>query len=529
MSGNNKVPATGRTLWIIIVVSLAIHLLSLLAGRIWLQDWRWAHHPVHSAVEMTGALIAIMVAWMLLSLQRRGEGTSFNIWIAGALVGMGLLDGFHALVHAGNTFVWLHSTATFAGGVLFACVWLPRGWAVRMSDWWPHCVLILTAAFAAASILLPDHVPLMVENERFTLWAMVLNVVGGLLLFAAAAQLVRTYLQHRNVDDLLFCLHCSLFGAAALMFEQSRLWDLPWWGWHLLRLMAYGVAMWFIVLTERRTQHNLVRAHDELKDFSATLELRVAERTEQLKEYAEQLERSNIDLQRFAYVASHDLQEPLRSVGGFCSLLQRRYGQQLDETANEWIARAVEGAERMSKLIRDLLEYSRIDTEVRPFESVSLAEVVEETVGALRGLVQQSQATIHCDELPVVQANRLQMRQVFQNLIGNAIKFRGDDAPHVNVSACKNETEWTISVSDNGIGVDSESGEAIFDVFKRLHPHDDYPGTGVGLAICRRVVERHGGRIWVDTGPARGSTFHFTLPIANDNEDAQSGDRDTPG
>ncbi len=265
------------TLAVIISVSLTIHVVCLLLGKTLFVDARWPHLPVHAAVEMAGGLIALWVAWILLTLHRRGNGTSFNVWIAGALIGMGLLDGLHAMVHEGPTFVWLHSMATFVGGVLFATVWLPRKWQNRIIVWWPWAVATSALLFGIVSLALPDRLPqMLIRNEQgklvFTMWAQGLNVIGGVLLFSAAARMILIWRKLKNVDDLLFILQCLVLGAAAVMFEQSQLWDLPWWGWHILRLLAYGVALWFVVLSEQRGSAELRRRAVEMSQLSAIVE-----------------------------------------------------------------------------------------------------------------------------------------------------------------------------------------------------------------------------------------------------------------
>ncbi|MHC4877678.1 MAG: PAS domain S-box protein [Planctomycetota bacterium] len=237
----------------ILALSLAVHLASLVLGSTVYVDWRCENYPIHAAVEMAGALIAVVVAYLLMSLDRRGQGTSFNAPIASALIGMGILDGMHALVHAGNSFVFLHSFASFVGGLLFACVWLPMSWKPRHMKLWSWTTLFVVLAVSFASIALPDSIPVMVRDGAFTATSVFLNIAGGVLMLVAAGRLVLEYRKTRNVDDVLFCLHCALFGAAAIMFEQSVLWDFAWWGWHALRLLAYGVALWFIVISEDRT------------------------------------------------------------------------------------------------------------------------------------------------------------------------------------------------------------------------------------------------------------------------------------
>jgi PAS domain S-box-containing protein len=230
-----------------------------------------------------------------------------------------------------------------------------------------------------------------------------------------------------------------------------------------------------------------------------------------LEQSAEELRRSNAELEQFAYVASHDLQEPLRMVTGFVGLLERRYKGQLGSEADEYIGFAIEGAHRMQDLINDLLTFSRVGTRVHEFEAVDLGEAAVEALGNLRVAIEESQARVRCGKLPTVQADRRQMVQLLQNLVGNAVKFRGDARPDVRIGARRDGGGWRVYVRDNGIGIAPEHQEQVFVIFRRLHSREAYPGSGIGLAICRKIVERHGGRIWVESTTGRGSTFWFTL------------------
>jgi PAS domain S-box-containing protein len=233
---------------------------------------------------------------------------------------------------------------------------------------------------------------------------------------------------------------------------------------------------------------------------------------EKLQQAMAELARSNKDLEQFAYVASHDLQEPLRMVASFTQLLARRYQGKLDADADEFIRYIVDGAARMQQLINDLLSYSRVGTRGKPFEDTDCEAALWKATSNLGAAIVETGATVTHDPLPAVKADSAQIVQLFQNLIGNAIKFHSQEQPRVHVGASRTGVEWIFSVRDNGIGIDPQYFDRIFAVFQRLHSREEYPGTGIGLAICKKIVERHGGRIWVESEPGKGSTFYFTIP-----------------
>ena len=239
---------------------------------------------------------------------------------------------------------------------------------------------------------------------------------------------------------------------------------------------------------------------------------------EDLARKAQELARSNADLEQFAYVASHDLQEPLRMVTAYTQLLGERYRGRLDENADKFIGYASEGAMRMQVLIQDLLAFSRVGRNGAASASVDCNAVMQEVLQTLTSAVQESGATVSVADLPAVWGDRAQMAQVFQNLIGNAIKFRGTEPSLISVQAEKSDLHWLFSVSDNGIGIPPESAENIFVVFQRLHARTEYPGNGIGLAICKKIIERHGGRIWVESQIGSGSSFKFTMPLQSPDE-----------
>jgi len=302
----------------------------------------------------------------------------------------------------------------------------------------------------------------------------------------------------------------------------------------LLEGSPQQVISFVLDLTElKRAEEALRKAHEEL-------ERRVQERTSELQQSNRQLKsevmerkraeavlgqrsqelaRSNAELEQMAYVASHDLQEPLRMVASYMELLEQRYADRLDTNAHEFIGFAVEGAKRMKALIQDLLAYSRVGTHVKPFQPIDCTAAAEMAISSVRLAITESRAHVRCDPLPTVMGDAVQMTQLFQNLIDNAIKFQREHSPEIYIHAELEDGFWRLSVQDNGIGIGPEYFERIFVMFQRLHSRSRYSGTGIGLALCKKIVEHHGGRIWVESLPGRGSTFIFTLP---QNADASS-------
>jgi PAS domain S-box-containing protein len=255
------------------------------------------------------------------------------------------------------------------------------------------------------------------------------------------------------------------------------------------------------------------KAQDELREYWESLEEQVNLRTEELAKRTEELANSNADLQQFAYVASHDLREPLRMITSFLQLLERRYKDQLDQDANDFIGFAVDGAKRLDKMIMDLLEYSRVANKEMMFNNIDLKEVLDQIILNLQILINENKATISYDKMPVVKGDAYQLILLFQNLIGNAIKYRKEEDPIINITAKKEGSKYLFSVKDNGLGIYTDHLETIFNIFKRLHTYEEYEGSGIGLSIAQRIVHQHGGEIWAESEPGKGSTFRFTIPI----------------
>jgi chemotaxis family two-component system sensor kinase Cph1 len=278
------------------------------------------------------------------------------------------------------------------------------------------------------------------------------------------------------------------------------------------------------VYPDKRVRHmigNATPLYDENKNprgsVSAFMDVSKTKEAEiKMKELLKKLERSNKELEQFAYVTSHDLKEPLRMVSSFTQLLNKRYKGRLDQDADEFIEYIVDGTYRMQKLLDDLLEYARINTETESFESVDLEEIMDEISYNLKVSIEECNVLMVHDPLPTVIANRTHMIQLFQNLISNAIKFQGKKNPFIQISVKKDGNKYLFTVKDNGIGISPKFQEQIFKVFNRLHTTDEYPGTGIGLSITKKIVQYHNGNIWVKSNLGEGSTFYFTLPIKNE-------------
>ena len=256
----------------------------------------------------------------------------------------------------------------------------------------------------------------------------------------------------------------------------------------------------------KNAEAQLMRHRDSLEDL-------VKERTAKLEASNRELAQSNENLEQFAYVASHDLQEPLRLLSNFSQLLEKRYKDKLDQDANDFIGFIVDGAKRMKVLISDLLTYSRAGRNEQTAKEVDFNKIVEKVIYYMSPIIAQSEGKVTCDKLPVLVAREIHIMQLFQNLISNALKYHSDKAPDIQIRAKRNNNVWLFSVSDNGIGIDPQFHEKIFQIFQRLHSQEEYSGTGIGLSICKKIVSNYGGKIWVESQEGKGSTFYFTIAI----------------
>jgi light-regulated signal transduction histidine kinase (bacteriophytochrome) len=276
----------------------------------------------------------------------------------------------------------------------------------------------------------------------------------------------------------------------------------------LIGLLVITATLALIVANNLR----LLRAIRAKEAQGRTEMAAISDLNKDLRKEVNELTDSNVELERFAYIASHDLQEPLRGVLSYLQLLQREYQGQISSDALRYIHFALQGSERMKKLISDLLEYSLLSNHTASYQDVDLDEVLRDVLAVLRPQLLEQGAIVAAEPLPVVRNEKMRMVQLFQNLVGNAIKYRDKADPRIHIGVSDGGDNWVLSVRDNGIGIDPLFFDRIFVIFQRLHGWNEYPGTGIGLTSCKKIVERRGGRIWVDSAPGKGSTFFFTMP-----------------
>lgn len=481
----------------------------------------------HTIMEVVATLMALIVGILAL-IRYYAQRRDMVLMLGVGFIGTAVLDGYHAFVtspafaqyfpspeitllpwswNASRTFLALSMLASWVAWQSESV----RGEANRLS---PDAIyagaltaVLMTFCFFAFVPLGPAYFPDAVLGRPQEM------IPAGLLLaaligFASTKHTLDQPLEHWMIFSMLTGLVCQ----AVFMSRSTALFDDMFDMAHILKIVSYGVAFvgfsTDISMTWRRTEH----LTEELRSVNHHLERRVAERTAQLEIANRALEDSNLELQQFAYVASHDLQTPLRSMAGFAQVLEADYAPQLDSTARSHVARIVQACERMHTLVADILTFSRVEARACKFEPADLNQIVAQTAAMLEDEIQISNAEITYEELPTIAGDPAQLSQLLNNLIGNALKYQTTDTPKIHISAERRGQEWIISVRDNGIGIDAKHQDKIFEIFKRLHSQENYPGTGIGLAICKRIVDRHGGRIWLDSGPGAGSTFRFSLP-----------------
>lgn len=467
-----------KVVLMILVVSLGVHALSLVLGQTLFESWWWMNVPLHSTIEAIGSMIAFAVASLLLTLEIRHDGTSYNSRIAAALVGMGLLDGFHAMVYPGDTFVWFHSTATFVGGFLFSLVWLPTDPFERIERYWVYACGIAVLVFGLVVLRFPGFVPGMIQGDRFSFLAHFLNVSGGLFLILASTRLFLSFRRHGEVDDLLFSLHCLLFGAAGLMFPQSTLWDFSWWGWHFLRMMAYGAALVFAVNT-------LVRDQNTILERKETLEKRVTQRTSRLEQALREKETLLKEIH-------HRVKNNMQFIS---SMLSLQSDQVSDPSVREKFQDSLGRINSMA-LVHDLL-YQSDDLEQVDFENY-VSRLVDELRQTLSPDPSEVQIETSIENVYLDIDTAVLCGLIINELVMNSLQhaFSGQPTGSILISFDRNDDLSELTVEDNGVGIDERS----------LADRDG----SLGLELVRTIVEKDLlGEMTVETDDGTIVTVRF--------------------
>lgn len=517
-----RIPRRDQRKELTFVVLAAVLLVAFAA----LENLTWPHGNIHlhTLMETAATLLALIVA--AVALVRYYAKRHYTILLLGVgFLGTGLLDGYHGLVTSEPVLPYFpsdnYSLAPWswnASRIFFAALmflsWLAQrreqklGEAGQLGE---VAIYAVTGLLTLATFMFFAFVPLGDAYFPDLLFGRPEEFIAAV--FFALALYGHLSDQGWRENSLQFWIVLSLIvGLICQLFYMPRsfaLFDGMFDAAHLLKIVSY-LLVFVGLLAEISSTWRREQA------FAAELEARVHERTASLEKANDLLEESNIELQQFAYIASHDLQSPLRAVAGFAQFLQKDYQGKLSDEADGYINRIVQGCKRMQQLINDLLSFSRVQSRSRPFERVDLNGVIEDAIGMLQSSLKDSGGTVTFDDLPVIRGDRSQLSQLLQNLIGNGLKYAGDSPPQVHAWAEPGNGEWTICIRDNGIGIDHRHHRKIFEIFRRLHTDDEYPGTGIGLAVCRRIVTRHGGRIWVESAEGSGSTFHFTIPVATE-------------
>ncbi len=503
--GGRVPPAAVHELWQPRNALAVAGALAVLAG-LYLAS-RFSYLLFHSLAELFSIIVACSI-FVIVWNTRRVLESSYLLFVGVAYLFVAALDLLHTLAYTGMgvfpgggtdlpTQLWIAARYLESLSLLLATFFVGR--RLRL-----HLLLLGYAVVFTVGVVVIFHWRVFpdcfVEGEGLTPFKRVSEYVICLVLVASLVQL-RRHRAHFDpevlrliawsiavtvVEELAFTLYADPYGTANLIG-------------HYLKIVSFYLIYRALVHTALAKPYSVL-FHD-LAQARADLERTVAE-----------LQGSNADLEQFARVASHDLQAPLALVADYVRLLERGYRGKLGAEGDELIAGALEGVHRMRGLIRDILAYSRVDSRGGAFAAVACAEIVDLALANLEAAREQTGAEITRDPLPTVHADLPQLVQVLQNLLDNALKFRGEGPPRIHIGARRDGDQWVLWVRDNGIGIPREARERIFAMFERLHGASEYPGTGIGLALCRKIVERHGGRIWVESRPGQGTTFFFTLP-----------------
>lgn len=486
------------------------------------SGWRWSNYPFHAMLESVGAISALTIASLMISLIRNGHLARHYIVAACALVGMGILDGFHSVLHAGGSFIWLHSIATMVGGVMFAAIWISEPWLTERRQRLLLISTVLVSLIAGiVSITLPDILPTMIIDGQFSLLAIFINIVGGVGFLLGTFYFIYHYLiaikepdtQGVRSENLVFANHCLLFGIAGLLFETSVLWDAGWWWWHILRFAAYLVVLIYFFSLMRKGQEQLKISESNLDTLNKELEQRVQDRTHQL-------EIASKAKSEFLSRMSHELRTPLNAILGFGQLMEIETKPPLSDPQADNLREIMVAGYHLLDLVNEVLDLGRIESGRLELNlvTVDLAPLIDSCVSQIKSLAAARNISIEMkiDNSFTVLADEMRCKQIVINLLSNAIKFNHEGGD-IKLYSTQVHPEWIrISIEDTGTGIDADSLPRLFRPFERLvSSHDGIEGSGIGLALAKQLANAMQGELGVESVIGEGSTFWFELPVSN--------------
>ena len=506
-------------LWLSIAFSVVLPMLLGLILSSNLPDWRWTHYPAHSMVESLGSLSSLIIATLMILMVNNSHLPRYYIWIACALIGMGILDGFHALLHAGTSFVWLHSIATMIGGLTFMAVWLPDSTltASRQKQLLTT-VVVSTLIIGVFSISFPTYLPAMVVSGHFSTFAQILNISGGIGFLIGTSFFIHHHLKisrtqlaksHKG-EDIVFANHALLFGIAGLLFEFSVIWDAGWWWWHILRLLAYLVVLIYFLTLFKEQQDILTKNEISLNDTNKHLEQRVYQRTKEL-------EKASQAKTEFLSRMSHELRTPMNAILGFSQLLE------LDESLQNNHKKSVNeisfAGQHLLELINEILDLTQIDAGKLDvsLEDTNISKIITDSISTMSSVAQQDNIEIINNIQPgidyIVKVDPLRFKQVIINLLSNAIKYNRKNGQVFISMAVTNHDAIRILVEDTGHGISKEKQTKLFIPFERLDFKGNVvEGAGIGLVLCKKLMKLMHGTIGMYSAPEQGSTFYIEFP-----------------
>lgn len=455
-------------------------------------EWTYRSLRLFSVIDELTANILLLLSIVIYFQPLRNLEPQLTSGIMASLVSIGILLEFKSFTEDLAVSVWLDNFSQLVGAFFISFVFIPLPiFLKRRLSYLIFAAVLVSTSLSFFILFFSSYLPKTHVADVPTFWPCFINVVSGILFLFA------TYFFYRplgtgNREYSVLSIVLFYFGVSGILFPTVKMWGPKWWLTQVYQMVPAIFALAYIVKYFREQYVRTNRLYEELKGTYAQLE-------------------------RFSSIAAHDLKSPLNTIRSFTQLIQLELKEYPKPELQEYLACVSSGTSRLRHLIDDLLDYSRANQRKMKFETVNSSEIVKEVLQSFSLDMIQNQIEVQCRELPLIWGNKTQVFQLFQNLIGNAIKYRSKDSPHLIISAIEKGEEWVFQIEDNGIGIDSEASEKIFEPFQRLHSGRQYEGTGLGLSICKAIVERHGGKIWVTSEKNKGSRFSFSLPKSERN------------